>query len=133
MKAILNRFLGGDVPRPDISGPLSISNPEMFKVLLDQALVKYISALNLAAVYATFKEIDFEEVVAEARKGASVLPNGSQQQFCGTMDLREGLTKLQFKKKPRLDLFRSEQVKSQDLRDFEQVHFQLLCTSDRSL
>lgn len=85
--------------------------------------MKYISALNLAAVYATFKEIDFEEVVAEARKGASVLPNGSQQQFCGTMDLREGLTKLQFQKKPRFDLFRSEQVKSQDLRDFEQLMY----------
>jgi len=123
MKAVLNRFSGGDVPKSEISGTLSISNPEMFKVLLDQALVKYISALNLAAVYATFKEIDFEEVVAEARKGASVLPNGSQQQFCGTMDLREGLTKLQFKKKPRLDLFRSEQVKSQDLRDFEQLMY----------
>ena len=133
MKAILNRFSGGDVPKPDISGTLSISNPEMFKVLLDQALVKYISALNLAAVYATFKEIDFEEVMAEARKGASVLPNSSQQQFCGTMDLREGLTKLQFKKKPRFDLFRSEQVKSQDLRDFEQVHLQLLCKFDGSL
>jgi len=121
MKAVLNRFSGGgNVPKPEISGTLSISNPEMFKVLLEQALVKYISALNLAAVYSTFKEIDFEEVVAEARKGASVLPNASQQQFCGTMDLREGLTKLQFKKKPRFDLFRSEQVKSQDLRDFEQ-------------
>jgi len=122
MKAILNRFSGG-ISKPECPGALSISNLEMFRVLLDHSLVNYISAHNLAAVYATFKEINFEEVVAEARKGASVLPNANQQQFCGSIDLREGLTNLQFNKKPRFDLSRSEQVKSQDLRDFEQLMY----------
>ena len=127
MKAILNRFSGG-ISKPECPGALSISNLEMFRVLLDHSLVNYISAHNLAAVYATFKEINFEEVVAEARKGASVLPNANQQQFCGSIDLRGGLTNLQFNKKPRFDLSRSEQVKSQDLRDFEQVILQQICT-----
>ena len=127
MRAIMNRFSGG-VSKPDCPGTLSISNLEMFKVFLDQALVNYISAHNLAAAYATFKGIDFEEVVAEAKKGADVRPNANQQQFCGSIDLREGLKNLQFNKRPRFDLSRTEQVKNQDLRDFEKVNSQLLCT-----
>ena len=123
MKAILNRFSGG-ISKPESSGTLSISNLEMFRVLLDHSLVNYISAHNLAAVYATYKEINFEEVVAEARKGAGVLPNANQQQFCSSIDLREGLRNLQFNKKPRFDLSRSEHNKGQDLRDFEQVNLQ---------
>ena len=89
-----------------------------------QALVSYISAHNLAAVYETFKKINFEELVAEAKNGASVLPNTNQQQFCGTLDLRQGLKKFQFNKKPRFDLSRSETIKMQDFRDFEQVNNQ---------
>ena len=127
MKAIINRFSGG-VIKPECPGSLSISNLQMFKVFLDQALVSYISAHNLAAAYATFKGIDFEEVVAEAKKGVEVRPNANQQQFCGSIDLREGLKNLQFNKTPRFDLSRSEQIKSQDLRDFEKVNFQLLST-----
>jgi len=122
MKAIMNRFSGG-VSKPDCPGTLSISNLEMFKIFLDQALVNYISAHNLAAAYATFKGIDFEEVVAEAKKGADVRPNANQQQFCGSIDLREGLKNLQFNKRPRFDLSRTEQVKNQDLRDFEKLMY----------
>ena len=60
-------------------------------------------------------------MLSEANKGTSVLPNASQQQFCGSIDLREGLKSFQFGKKPRFDLSRSEMVKSRDLRDLEQV------------
>jgi len=122
MKAIINRFSGGYLI-PECPGTLSIPNLEMFKVLLDQALINYISAHNLAAVYATFKEIDFEEVVAEAKKDTRVEPNAKQQQFCGSIDLREGLKSLQFNKRPRFDLARSERTKSEDLRDFEKLMY----------
>ena len=60
-------------------------------------------------------------MLSEANKGTSILPNASQQQFCGSIDLREGLKSFQFGKKPRFDLSRSEMVKSRDLRDLEQV------------
>merc|ERR1719167_2134842 len=122
MKATLNRYTR-DVSQKKSSShtSLNVNDLGMFKVLLDQDLIKYISALNLAAVYSTFKEINYEEVLSEANKGTSILPNASQHQFCGSIDLREGLKSFQFGKKPRFDLSRSEMVKSRDLRDLEQV------------
>merc|ERR1712107_201103 len=124
MKATLNRYrYTRDVSQKKSSShtSLNVNDLGMFKVLLDQALIKYISAPNLAVVYSTFKEINYEEVLSEANKGTSILPNASQQQFCGSIDLREGLKSFQFGKKPRFDLSRSEMVKSRDLRDLEQL------------
>jgi len=103
-----------------LSGPLSISNKELFGVLIDISVTKYIGMNCLPHIYAMYKEVRVSEVLEAYEECISIKLNEKQAKW-GPMDLKDGLIVKQFGRRPRFDIFRSESVKSQDIRDYENL------------
>ena len=72
-------------------------------------------------MYETYKGTSLAQVVAAVADSAPVRPNEDQEQFCGQLDLKLGLSSTLLGRRARFDLYRNEVVKSRDLKDFEQV------------
>jgi len=102
------------------TGPLFIPKKELFGLLTELSVTKYIAMNCLPHIYGMFKGVNVSEVLRAHKDNISIKLNEMQLKW-GPMDLKDGLIVEQFSRRPRFDLFRSEAVKSQDMKDFENL------------
>ena len=67
-----------------------------------------------------YKEVKVSEVLLAYEECISIKLNEKQAKW-GPLDLKDGLIVKQFGRRPRFDIFRTEAVKSQDIRDYENL------------
>jgi len=124
MKDLIKQFLNSNTRLNDkencLSGPLSINNKELFGLLTELSVTKYIAMNCLPHIYAMYKEVKVSEVLEAYEEDISIKLNEKQSKW-GPMDLKDGLIIKQFGRRPRFEIFRSEGVKSQDIRDYENL------------
>eukprot|EP00092_Neocalanus_flemingeri_P019112 GFUD01020702.1.p1 GENE.GFUD01020702.1~~GFUD01020702.1.p1 ORF type:complete len:1318 (+),score=442.38 GFUD01020702.1:70-3954(+) len=102
------------------TGPLFIPKKDLFGLLTELSVTKYIATNCLPHIYGMFKEVKVSEVIRANERNISLKLNEKQAKW-GPMDLKDGLIVEQFSRRPRFDVFRSEAVKCQDVRDFENL------------
>ena len=100
--------------------PLGIPKKDIFGLLTELSITKYVAMNCLPHIYGMFKEVNVSEVLRANEEKIPIKLNEKQSRW-GPMDLKDGLIVEQFGSRPRFDLFRSESVKSQDVRDFENL------------
>ena len=67
-----------------------------------------------------YKEVKVSEVLVAQEENIVIKLNKKQSKW-GPIDLKDGLTVKQFGRRPRFEMFRSEAVKSQDVKDYENL------------
>ena len=124
MRDLVKQFLNSNIRTSNkencLSGPLSINNKELFGLLTELSVTKYIAMNCLPHIYAMYKEVKVSEVLEAYDEDISIKLNEKQSKW-GPMDLKDGLIVKQFGRRPRFEIFRSEGVKSQDIRDYENL------------
>jgi len=125
MKQLINSFSKENQENlPLVSSKLQIHRQDLFGVLLELFLSKYISSFCLAPTYGMFKTVKVQQIyeAAQDHPDTPIKPNPAQQRW-GPLHLEDGLVMGQFGKRPRFDVFRSEESKGRDLKDFEKLLF----------
>lgn len=102
------------------SGPLAIPKKDLFGLLTEMSITKYIAMNCLPHIYAMYKEVRVSEVLHAQEENIVIKLNDKQAKW-GPIDLKDGLIVKQFGRRPRFEVFRSEAVKSQDMKDFENL------------
>jgi len=102
------------------NSPLAITNKELFGLLAELSFTKYISMNCLPHIYAMYKEVKVSEVLVAQEENIVIKLNKKQSKW-GPIDLKDGLIVKQFGRRPRFEMFRSEAVKSQDVKDYENL------------
>ena len=120
MKKLLNSFRRQPESNKEncraASGCLVIQDKERFAALLYIAFNKYIASCSVAHVVGLFKETNLLTEVLKSPMGTAVKLNTEQERW-GPLDLELGLQTQMFGRRARFDIFRSESVKSTDIRD----------------
>jgi len=120
MKKLLNRFRRQPESNKEncrvASDCLIIQDKERFAALLYIAFNKYVTSCSVAHVVGLFKETSLLTEVLKSPVGTAVKLNTEQERW-GPLDLKLGLQTQMFGRRARFDIFRSESVKSTDVRD----------------
>jgi len=109
----------GKENRP-LNNPVSIDNKELFGLLTEVSISKYIAMNCLPHIYAMYKDVKVSEVISAHEQNLSIKLNKKQERW-GPLNLRDGLIDSQFGRRPRFEVFRNEELKSQDVKDFENL------------
>jgi len=121
MKQLLETFEENQENLPP-SGGLEVVRRDVFGLLLELFLTKYLALHCLPHTYGMFKEVKVDQVMKSAQEqpGLSLRLNSRQVKW-GPCRVEEGLIMEQFGRRPRFELFRTEEVKSRDFKDFEKL------------
>ena len=85
--------------------------------LIELSITKYIASNGLASIYRTFKTTKLEDLLS----GVNNDRVESGEKSLDRIEFAGGFKKLQFGVRPRFDLYRSEKIKVQDLRDYNKL------------
>ena len=100
--------------------------PRNSSPLIELSINKYVASHSLGSIYTTFKTAKLEDLLSAVNND----PVEVEEKSAEKIEFAGGFQKVQFGVRPRSDLYRSETVKVQDLRDYDKLISMKYITAD---